>query len=267
MTASRYKTLRTTLLLRYYPLLPAPAPRRPSTQAQRQAASRSIRCLEHQKDGRRKARKKVDCLKVFDLSTPRYFLPLVKESMQQGLTNGLQKLNPVHCQVCDERCFVDKPHTAAAGSSTRVPFEARQDVRQGFPCGQPHGPRRSATRAPGPYSSRGNADCERMPFHACVSPERGVARVRGPRGQLGAHDVGEFVKRLPRTAGDIPVLVVRREGRRNSQRSLMHRQKVISALTCLQVNSPFYRDIDIDAAALDALQRRTVARSPRMRRA
>ncbi|CAN0181071.1 unnamed protein product, partial [Laminaria digitata] len=91
-------------------------------------------------------------------------------------------------------------------------------------------------------------------------PMMRVYRLKGgPGGYRGhvvnlAQDVGEIAKRLPRAAGDLPILVVRREGGEGTHKDLfVRRHKVLSALTWLQANNPFYRDIEIDAAAVDAL--------------
>ena len=88
--------------------------RHPSLETSRKSCDPTLGTPD-QEDERRKAREKPDCLKAFDLSTPLHFQPWVDEDMQQGFTGKLPKLNSVHCQVCGERCFVDKPPTAAAG--------------------------------------------------------------------------------------------------------------------------------------------------------
>ena len=91
-------------------------------------------------------------------------------------------------------------------------------------------------------------------------PARRVYRLKGGQRGYGGHVVnlaqnfGDFVKRLPRAAKDLPIVIVRRLGGEDTRKdTLVRRQRVLDAIVWLQANISFCSDISIGADALAAL--------------
>ena len=85
---------------------------------------------------------------------------------------------------------------------------------------------------------------------------------RLPQGQYGysghvinlPQDVASFANSLPRPPSDLHVVVVRKEGLAQSHRNFrVRRSRVLSALTWLQANNVYYRNIAINHNSLALL--------------
>lgn len=95
---------------------------------------------------------------------------------------------------------------------------------------------------------------------ARVCPIMCVYRLKGGQRGYNGHvlnlpqDLQGFLTKLPCYVTDLPVLVVRRHGADNTHRDCrVRRDHVLNALLWLKQNNPFYREIEIDAHALNSL--------------
>lgn len=70
-----------------------------------------------------------------------------------------------------------------------------------------------------------------------------------------AQDVGDLVNRLVCAANDVPMLVVRHEGHDDGTHKdfLARRFRVLDDIVWLRQNNPYYRNVAVDNAALQAL--------------
>ena len=95
---------------------------------------------------------------------------------------------------------------------------------------------------------------------SAVMPIMSIYRL--PLGQYGysghvinlPQDINAFAKRLPRRPRELDILIVRKEGSDDSHRDFkVRRSVVLNALQWLKQHNKYYRDIDIDYAALNQL--------------
>ena len=67
-------------------------------------------------------------------------------------------------------------------------------------------------------------------------------------------DISAFAKSLPRLPKELDVIIVRKEGSQNSHKDFRVRRSVVeNALRWLKDHNKYYRNIDIDLAALSQL--------------
>ena len=110
-----------------------------------------------------------------------------------------------------------------------------------------------------PHELEGLSQLEEMLVARVLPIIRVYLKPGGQRAYSGhcinfAQNVGEIAKMLPHYSKDLPVVIVRMNGKDNTFKDvIVRRQKVLDALNWLMANNPHYGDLQINCHSLNCL--------------